>query len=332
MIDLRNEFLQSIETSLVNVVDIAIIKDVMNIITIVTNDYEITNRCTDIVTVDSKNIKLVKRYMGCLLIDGKSEKTVYQYKRTISRLSEFLNKDFTDMSTYDIRFFLASEKERGISDRTLENTRANLSTFFQWLTIEDEIVKNPMAKIKPIRYADEIRMDFSDVDIDRLRFACKTNKERALIEFLLASGVRVTELSEMKISDIDFQTLDVHVIHGKGSKERMTYITPVAMDHLKRYILSRPEYENKFLFYNGKHQQLEPGGIRYILNRIASDAKINNVHPHRFRRTFATRLAKRGMNIQDIKKLLGHSDINTTMQYVCIDNSSVKASYKKFIA
>ena len=332
MIDHRNEFLQSIETSLVNVVDNTIIKDVMNMITIVANDYEITNRCTDIVTVDSKNIKLVKRYMGCLLIDGKSEKTAYQYKRTISRLSEFLNKDFTDMSTYDIRFFLASEKERGISDRTLENTRANLSAFFQWLTIEDEIVKNPMSKIKPIRYADEIRMDFSDVDIDRLRFACKTKKERALIEFLLASGVRVTELSEMKISDIDFQTLDVHVIHGKGSKERMTYITPVAMDHLKRYILSRPEYENKFLFYNGKHQQLEPGGIRYILNRIASDAKINNVHPHRFRRTFATRLAKRGMNIQDIKKLLGHSDINTTMQYVCIDNSSVKASYKKFIA
>ena len=168
--------------------------------------------------------------------------------------------------------------------------------------------------------------------IDKLRFACKDDKERAIIEFLLASGVRVTELSEMLVEDVDFQTMDVHVVHGKGAKERMTYISPVALERLKKYILGRPESDCKYLFYNCKHQQLEPGGIRHILNRIAERAGVSNVHPHRFRRTFATKLAKRGMNVQDIQKLLGHSDISTTMEYVSMDDTTVKASYKKYIA
>ena len=332
MSDFRNAFLQSVEQSIFSLVSPEKAKEIADKITIILNDYEITERCTDIVPVEGKNERLLKKYLACLMVDGKSEKTAYQYRRTLIRLSDFLHMDYTDMGTYDIRYYLASEKERGIADRTLENQRANLSAFFQWMTTEEIIPKNPMAKIKPITYPDEIRKAFSDVEIDKLRFACKDDKERAIIEFLLASGVRVTELSEMLVEDVDFQTMDVHVVHGKGAKERMTYISPVALERLKKYILGRPESDCKYLFYNCKHQQLEPGGIRHILNRIAERAGVSNVHPHRFRRTFATKLAKRGMNVQDIQKLLGHSDISTTMEYVSMDDTTVKASYKKYIA
>ena len=332
MSDYRTAFLQAVEQTIFSLVNPEKAKEITDKITILLNDYEITERCTDIVPVDGKNERLLKKYLACLMVDGKSEKTAYQYRRSLVRLAEFLQKDYTDMGTYDIRFFIASEKERGISDRTCENLRANLSAFFQWMTTEEIIPRNPMAKIKPIKYADEIRKDFSDVEIDKLRFACKNDKERALIEFLLASGVRVTELSEMLVDDVDFQTLDVHVIHGKGAKERMTYITPVALERLKKYILGRPQEESKYLFYNAKHQQLEPGGIRNILNRIAERAGVTNVHPHRFRRTFATKLARRGMEIQEIQRLLGHTNVNTTLEYICIDDAGIKASYKKYIA
>ena len=333
MSDFRMSFLKSVEQSLISLIDDpTTLKEAVDRITILLSDYELSERCTDLVPTENKNAKILKTYCACLLVDGKSQKTVYQYRRSVQRLADFVEKDFTDMGAYDIRYFLASEKSRGVSDRTLENQRANLSAFFQWMSIEELIPKNPMLSINPIKYPDEIRKEFSDVEIDRLKFACRSEKEIALIEFLLASGVRVSELSEMDVKDVDFQTMDVHVIHAKGAHERITYITPVALDKLKRYLSSRPAEESQCLFYNSNHTRLEPGGIRHILKEIASRSGVENVHPHRFRRTFATKLAKRGMDVREIQRLLGHKNINTTMEYVNMDDESVKSSYRKYIA
>jgi len=332
MSDPRLSFLQSVEQFLLPILDPSKVKEVTEKITIVLNDYEIFERCTEIIPLDDKNEKLIKRYCACLLVEGKSQKTVYQYSRSIRRLSEFLQKPFTETKTYDIRFYMASEKQRGVSDRTLENTRANLSAFFTWLTAEEEISRNPMQAIKPVKYTNEIKKPFSEVEIDKLRSACKTAKERALVEALLATGVRVAELSDMEIRDVDGKALKVEIRHGKGGKSRTTYITPVAMERLEIYLSTRTEKEGVCLFYNKKHKKLLPTGARYILNTLAKRAGVTNVHPHRFRRTFATKLAKRGMDIQEIQKLLGHSDVNTTLKYVCVDDENVKSSYRKYIA
>ena len=142
----------------------------------------------------------------------------------------------------------------------------------------------------------------------------------------------MNEISEMKVEDIDFQTAEVYIKNAKGGKELTTYITPVAIDHLNKYFSGRSKEDNVYLFYNHKHERMQPGGIRHVLKELAKQAGVENVHPHRFRRTFATKLAKRGMDIQEIQKLLGHRDINTTMQYICIDNDKMKSSYKKYIA
>ena len=333
MSDSRMSFLKSVRESLAGTLDPQQASIVIDKITLVLNDYELMERCTELITVDPTNEKLLKRYCACLMVDGKSEKTIYQYRRTLIRLSDFFReKPYTEMGVYDIRYYFACEKERGVSNVTLENTRANISAFYQWMTLEDLIPKNPMLLVNKISCPDEIKLPFSEVEIDSLKSACKTLKERALIEMLLSTGVRVSELSEMMVSDVDFITMDVHVKHGKGAKERKTYTTEVSARHMKKYLENRKEKDSPYLFCNSAHKMLKPSGIRYILNGIAKRAGVANVHPHRFRRTFATGLAKRGMDIQEIQRLLGHTKLDTTMKYVCIDDDSVKTSYKKYIA
>ncbi len=294
-------------------------------------DYDVEKSCREIVPYDSLNDKLLKQFSACLFVSGKSEKTIRQYIRTCHKLIETVGKNLPEMGVYDIRYFLACEKSRGISNRTVENSRSYISSFFQWMTKEDIIPKNPCAKIDPIKYDNVIRKPFSDVEIDALRMSCKSKKERAIIELLLSSGIRVSELSDLKITDINEMALTVHVVKGKGGKGRVTYLTAVAMKHLKDYWGDRKE-EGIMAFYNNQHKKLNPGGIRHILNGIGKRAKVENVHPHRFRRTFATGLATRGMEVQEIQKLLGHTNISTTMEYVYMSDEKTSASYRKHIA
>lgn len=294
------------------------------------SDYDIVAGCKDIVPIDDEDERILKRYTACLRLDGKSEKTVQQYIRACRKLRETIGKPFRNMGTYDIRYHLALEKERGISSRSLENNRAYLSAFFQWMTDEELIDKNPILKITPIKYPEELRLPFSDIEIDCLRGACQTKKERAIVELLLSSGIRVSELTNMRVEDINFQSLEVQVKEGKGGQGRMTFTTAVSAKHIQDYLRTRPE-AGGYLFQSSRSEQYTTGGIRYILNVLAERAGVSNVHPHRFRRTFATNLATRGMDIQDIQVLLGHKRIDTTMTYVCVSGQKVRASYQKYI-
>lgn len=331
MADCRQELVRKVECSLVDTFTAEQIGIVSDALMKCLADYTVEKQCTDLAPYESGNDRLLKQYMACLFVDGKSEKTAYQYKWTAKRLEETIGKPFTEMTAYDIRFFLACEKDRGVSSRTAENIRSNISAFFQWMTREDIIPKNPCANIKPIKYTDFVRKPFSDVEIDSLRWACKTAKERALVELLLSTGMRVSEVASMDVGDVDARTLSVHVRHGKGGKERVTYITSVAMRHLETYMHTRKD-KSSAMFCNAKGGRLAAGGMRFILNGIAARANVENVHPHRFRRTFATGLAARGMDVQNVQRLLGHSNINTTMQYVYMDDDKTMAAYKQFIA
>lgn len=329
MRDYRMDIIKETEEQLAAFLEQMEIHRVSDVLAKVLADYEVAERCTDLVIQDDQNERILRRYAACLTIDGKSEKTIYQYTRSCKRLSDAVGKLYTEMGVYDIRYFLACEKGRGISNTSLENARANISAFFQWLTVEEMIPRNPCAAVKTIKTKKEIREAFSDVEIDALRSACRSKKERALVEVLLATGIRVSELSEMDVADINFPTLSVHVRHGKGGKERLTYITAVAASRLCDYLNTRHE-DGDALFYNKNHDRLESGGIRCILNTLAKRAEVDNVHPHRFRRTFATRLAARGMDIQEIQKLLGHSQLDTTTKYVCTTDEQVKTSYRRY--
>lgn len=329
--DYRSRFIQNLETALTGIFDPGQVAIISRTAVKTLQPYELTERCTALAPLDDYNEKTLKRYRACLIINGKSEKTIEQYLRTCGKLADLLHKPYNEVDTQDIRYFMALMLDRGVAAVTLENQRANLSAFFHWMTVERLITVNPMDPIQPVKFHSEIKTEFSAVEIDALRSACKNKRERALIEFLLASGVRVSELVQMKVQDINRNTFAVHVRHGKGDKERITYINTVAMRHLLSYLDSRPE-SGTALFFNKDHKPLQDGGVRKMVARIGSRAGVSNVHPHRFRRTFATGLARRGMNIQEVQKLLGHSGVNTTMKYVNVDDNKVMAAYQQYIA
>lgn len=331
MSDYRNDIVKSVELSLLNVLDRDTTTIVSNKLLCILEEYEVTKRCTDVAVYDDTNGMIIKQYLSCLRVDGLSKNTIYAYWRTLFCFFDSIGKRYSDIGVYDIRYYLASEKERGISDVTLENKRSNLSSFFHWLYREDLINKNPCEVIRPIKCANIERFPFSSVELDALRHACQSTKERAVIELLASSGIRVSELCNLDVSDLDFSGMTVRVRRGKGGKDRTTYMTDIAKLHLQRYLLGRHD-ERIEAFLNKNHERINTGGIRFILNRIGKRAKVQNVHPHRFRRTFATGLAARGMPIQEIQKLLGHSDINTTLTYVNTTNEKIKASYRQFIA
>ena len=185
--------------------------------------------------------------------------------------------------------------------------------------------------VEPIKYTDKVRLPFSTVEIDALRFACKNSKERAIVELLLSAGVRVSELSGLQVGDVNFANMSIHVRKGKGAKERTVYMNDLTRTHLQTYLMERGTLD-KSLFVNKKKEPLNPGGVRFILKTMGERAKVDNVHTHRVRRTFATGLASRGMDIQEIQKLLGHSNINTTLEYVYTSDEKAHASYLKYIA
>lgn len=331
MTDYRNQLVSDVTESLVGKLDSSDIGIVSDEMVIALRDYEVTKRVTDLVTYDGYDEMVQKRYRACMIIAGKSPKTIEQYDRIVRKLFLTLQKHYTDMTVSDLRYFLAMEKSRGVSDRTLENTRVMISSFFTWLLDEELISKNPCHSIKPIRYEDKVRLPFSSVEIDAIRSACRNTKERAIVEFLLSSGVRVSELCSIRIEDVDFEKLSVKVLKGKGSKQRMVYINEVARKHLLNYLNNR-ETNGDYLFYNKKREPLKAGGVRHILKELEKRAEITNCHPHRFRRTFATGLSSRGMEIQEIARLLGHANVNTTLEYVHMSDEKIQNSYRRFIS
>jgi len=331
MRDYRNDCVQEIKLRLSGL-DPATLDKVVAAVTGTLNSYELTERCTDLVTYDTGNLQLMKTYAGNLLIDGKAKSTVEAYIREIRKFAVFIgNKDLKETQTFDIRNYLAQEKARGVSNRTAENSRSNLSAFFQWMTAEEYITKNPCAAVKPIKYTEEIRRPFSSVELDVLRSVCTTEKHRAIIEVLVSSGVRVGELINLNVEDVDFQKRAVHVRHGKGDKERITYIDSVASDHLIKY-LTGEHIVSGALFLSRHGERYTTNGVRALLNKLSEQSGIPDVHPHRFRRTFATKLSARGMDIQEIQRLMGHTSINTTMVYITMDDTQVNNSYRKYSA
>lgn len=327
MRDLRNDFIQDIRLFLSDLDPDVSNQIILQIMTAL-EKYDLSMRSTEIVPYETGNRNIMKAYAGSMMIDGLALSTIAVYIREIEKLVYFLrNKDLKTVCTFDIREYLVYEKSRGISNRTLENERSNLSAFFQWLTDEEHIPKNPCSAVKSIKYKDEVRKPFNLVELDNLRSNCQNEKERAIIEVLVASGVRVSELVNLNVDDIDFQRKSIHVKHGKGNKERYTYMDSLACSHLIKYLVTK-HIESGRLFISSRGPYTTDG-IRKLLHVLAKRAGVDNVHPHRFRRTFATTMAARGMDIQTIQKLMGHTNVNTTMIYISMDDMQVINSYRK---
>jgi site-specific recombinase XerD len=294
-------------------------------------EFRVEKEPRELAVLDDYNERVLKAYCGCLAIEGKSEKTIAAYRRELLKVSDMLTKNFDKMGTFDLRFYLAAMKNRKCTNTTMENSRAYLSAFFKWMEAEGFLEKNPMASIKPIKTSPKTEEQFLGSEIDALRFACQNAKERALIEVALSSGLRCGELARLRISDIDLKRYEVHVHHGKGDKDRVSYINELAAKCVEKYLAERDdELDILFLSRTDGGQFYTKGGIYGMICSIGEAAGVENVHPHRFRHTMASNLAERGMPVHEIQQILGHSNLNTTMRYVHTSRTAIQSSYRKY--
>ena len=292
--------------------------------------YEVVEQCTDLVPVNEQgNEKILKTYIASMRLEGHSDRTLEQYRDAVVKLLEDIPKDFAEIRTNDIRFHLAKyQSTHKVSSVTVDNKRRFLSTFFAWLTAEEIISKNPMLRIKRIKQKKVDKKPFSAAEMEKIRDCLKTSREKALVEFMLSTGCRVSEVAHLRMENIDFRTGECTVL-GKGNKERTVYISDNAMYYLQRYLAERSWNASSPLFLNKRGIGMSKCSIEHLVRQIGRRAGVEKVHPHRFRRTMATNAAKRGLPIQYIQAILGHSKIDTTMIYCSVSKESVKEAYFK---
>lgn len=279
------------------------------------------------------NEEYLSMFLDAKKIEGCSDRTIAYYDATIKHLFRHLTVPIRKMTTESIRSYLVEyQKINNCSKVTVDNIRRNISSFFSWLEEEDYILKSPMRRIHKIKTKQQVKETISDEDIERLRDSCTCIRDLAMIDLLYSTGIRVGELVNLNISDVDFEAREC-VVFGKGDKERRVYFDAKAKLHLKEYIASRIDNDPAlFVTLDAPHARLKISGVEIRIRELGRKLKLNKIHPHKFRRTMATRAIDKGMPIEQVQKILGHSQIDTTMQYAIVNQNNVKVSHQKYIS
>ena len=233
----------------------------------------------------------------------------------------------------EIRTYLSDyQKINRCSNVTIDNIRRNISSFFSWLEEEDYILKSPMKRIHKIKTKTVVKSVITDEGIEKLRDNCAEIRDLAIIDLLYSTGIRVGELVNLNIEDIDLEGREC-IVYGKGDKERRVYFDAKAKVHLKEYIEKRKDNsEALFVTLDAPHDRLKISGVEIRLRQLGRQLKLDRIHPHKFRRTMATRAIDKGMPIEQVQKILGHSQIDTTMQYAMVNQNNVKTSHQKYMS
>lgn len=324
-IEANATLLRTLERQLSAEITAADLAKVLSTISDLLGDYDLTQRRFDACEVDD----LLDAYISALRVEGRSEKTIERYRYLIQRLMQAVQVRTRSITVYHLRQYLANEKARGISDRTLEGTRQVFSAYFNWLHREHMIENNPTANLGAIKCQKKIKVIYTDVDLEKMKYSCASIRDRAIISFLASTGCRINEMTQLDRDDVDLVNLECTVL-GKGNKERTVYLDAVTGMLIRDYLNQRTD-SLPALFVGKGTDRIKPGGVRFMLKSLQSKAQIEtNVHPHKFRRTLATNLIRHGMPIQEVAAILGHDKLDTTMQYVVLDKSEVKNSYKKY--
>ncbi|MDU4572615.1 site-specific tyrosine recombinase/integron integrase [Veillonella sp.] len=279
------------------------------------------------------NIEYMDMFISAKRIEGCSERTLAYYKATIEHMLSIIVTPLRQVQTDDLRAYLAEYQLRNnCSKTTVDNIRRNLSSFFSWLEAEDYIIKSPIRRIHKIRTGSKVKETLSEECIEKLRDSCLQIRDLAMIDLLYSTGIRVGELVNLNINDINFEEREC-IVYGKGNKQRKVYFDAKTKVHLKRYLEQRKDYsEALFVTLDSPFERLKISGVEIRLRKLGRLASLDQrVHPHKFRRSMATRAIDKGMPIEQVQKLLGHQQIDTTMHYAMVNQSNVKISHRKFI-
>lgn len=282
---------------------------------------------------ETSNEEYLQLFLDAKKIEGCSERTIQYYRTTVEKLLVNVATPIRKITTEEIRHYLVNyQKMNNCSKVTVDNVRRNISSFFSWLEEEDYILKSPMRRIHKIKTKQQVKETISDEAIEQLRDHCNCLRDLAIIDLLYSTGIRVGELVNLNVSDVDFDAREC-VVFGKGDKERKVYFDAKSKIHLQEYLNSRKD-NNPALFVtlDAPHDRLKINGVEIRIRRLGRTLHMERIHPHKFRRTMATRAIDKGMPIEQVQKLLGHSQIDTTMQYAIVNQTNVKISHQKFIA
>lgn len=292
-------------------------------------------RLSDCKSTEEKatNKEYLEMFISAKCIEGCSERTLTYYQSTIENMLNKLEVHVTQITTDLLRQYLSEYQGiNNCSKVTIDNIRRNLSSFFSWLEDEDYIIKSPIRRIHKVRTGTVVKETFSDECIEIMRDGCSNERDLAMVDLLYSTGMRVGELVNLDIDDIDFEQREC-IVYGKGNKERKVYFDARTKIHLQSYLSNRKD-NNKALFVSLSYpfSRLKISGVEIRMRQLGKKLNIERVHPHKFRRTMATRAIDKGMPIEQVQKILGHQQIDTTMQYAMVNQSNVKVSHRKFIS
>ena len=273
-----------------------------------------------------------KMFIAAKRIEGCSERTLNYYETTIKTMVDKLSKKVNSIETEDLRNYLSEyQAKNNCSKVTIDNVRRILSSFFAWLEDEDYIMKSPVRRIHKVKATQTVKETYTDEELEEMRDACIEIRDLAMVDFLSSTGVRVGELVNLDRVDIDMQERSC-VVLGKGGKEREVYFDARTKIHLQNYLNSRID-NNPALFVSllRPYDRLKISGVEIRLRELGKRINIKKIHPHKFRRTMATKAIDKGMPIEQVQVLLGHRKIDTTLQYAMVNQNNVRNSHKKFI-
>lgn len=296
-------------------------------------NYDISRKETGLTVYEPQIHECYRTYLVSKKIEGLSPETLRTYDLYLRDFFYSVNKPLEQITANDIRLYLYQyQQNHNVSNRSMDGKRLVINTFFQWCTDEGYIQKNVCRQIHPIKYEAKIREPLTGIEMELLRDACITYREKAIIEMFYSTGCRVSELARLVRKDVDFQKGEVHLF-GKGNKHRISYLNAKAEVSLKKYLFSRDD-NNPALFVSERkpYHSIQKTTVEKIVKRIGERANIGRrVYPHLIRHTTATTAIEHGMNIVEVQKILGHEKLDTTMIYTKVCQDNVKYNHKRFI-
>ena len=300
-------------------------------LTAILKDYVITKDSDD---QRSDLHRRIKYYLGAKRIDGLSEKTLKNYRCNLEMFAAKVNKSTAKVTTDDIRGYISYlDETRHLKETSLQTHINTLRAFFGWLHTEERIKKNPMAKIKSLKLDKKgARQALTVEELERLRDACKTYREKALVEFLVSTGCRISEITPLRAADLNLADRSVQVT-GKGDKDRIVYFSVRSRLMLQEYMVQRKGGDGLFVSSKSPYGPLKQRAIQRIVHNLSERAGLaSKVHPHLLRHTFATHALNGGMELGVIQRLLGHENIATTQIYAELNEEGVRHQYNKYVA
>jgi len=295
------------------------------------NNYTVNRKSNEDLENDLQ--EKVEMYINARRIEGYSQLTLEGYHYELRMFSKFIDKSILLVNTSDIRKYLASNETWKTS--TVDNKLSKIKAFFAWMVDEELLLKNPASRIKPPKQPQRLPKGLSVKEIEMVREVCKTNRERALMEVMYSTACRLSEIANMKISDMDRQNMSINVV-GKGDKERTVYLSDKAMYHLNKYLISRKENRIKpseylFIGVRNPFQKLTGDAIARIIDKIEKRANLTKpLTPHIFRHTAATLMMENGAKLEDVQHILEHSEPQTTLIYSHVTEIPKKEAHRRY--